>query len=455
MLDFSSNYERFVGRLKLGCRGFATQRVLALGLGGVLAASATVPVNAQQRSLEFWTQSYGDLLQWNATMRDLTERFEEETGISVQHETVNWSVAFDTWLTVSRGGAAPDCADMYWLHSFSAIGGDQYGPMPLNDYRDEWPDLEERFFEGSLQDVFWQGDFYGVPWRGDIRAFIYRTDAFEDAGIEDAPDNWEEIVDAAVKLTERDENGNVKRWGYAYGTAVNSVSWLLPYYWQAGGEFMTEDGQTATIDNEAMRAALTFMRDLMWKHEVVDPDSMEANYDPQPGFLAGDIAMIGSAEQAWGVELDRDYPSLEGKWAMAISPKGPENRASFSGGGYFGVLRGSDKVNECIDWIKFLSRDENMQMLSGASGNVSPNRAVMGSEFWSDRPWKVVVGEALSHAHTSQHPAPAWSAIATPEPGAVIYDMMYDAIVKQQDLDTVIARAQERMQAELDRSKNQ
>ncbi|SDG94809.1 extracellular solute-binding protein [Pelagibacterium luteolum] len=432
-------------------RSVARGSLVAITSAGV-TLSSIAPALAQDNSIEFWTQSYGDALQWNATIRDLAAEFEAETGISVQHETINWSVAFDTWLTVSRGGAAPDCADMYWLHSFSAIGGDQYGPMPINEYRDQWENLDENFFEGSLQDVTWQGDFYGIPWRGDIRSFIYRTDAFAEAGIEGPPETWDEIVDIATELTERDENGNVTRWGYAYGTATNSVSWLLPYYWQAGGDFMTEDGRTATIDNEAMRTALTFMRDLMWEHEVVDPDSMEANYDPQPGFLAGDIAMINSAEQSWGVELDRDYPQLEGQWAMSLTPEGPENRDSFSGGGYLGVLRGTDKVEQCVEWMEFLSQEDNMATLSRVSGNVSTRRDVMDSEFWNDRPWKVVVGEALEYARTSQHPAPAWSAIAAPEPGAVLYDMMYDAVVRQQDLDEVISRAQERMQAELDRS---
>lgn len=435
-------------RLSAGRPGL---RMTTCGLA--LAASLTFGPPAQaQETIEFWAQSYGDLLQWNATMRDLAAAFEEESGISVQHETVNWSVAFQTWLTVAQGGAHPDCADMYWLHSFSAIGGGRFGPMPINEYRDEWPDLEERFYSGALQDVTWQGDFYGVPWRGDIRAFIYRTDIFEEEGIAAPPDTWDEIVETAKALTERDENGNVTRWGFAFGTATNSVSWLLPYYWQAGGSFMTEDGKTATIDNEAMRTTLAWMRDLVWEHEVVNPDIMEKGYDPLAPFLAGHIAMIGSAEQAWGVELDRDYPELEGKWAMAISPKGPEDRDSFSGAGYFGVLRGSDKVEECVAWIKFLSREENLQTLSEVTGNVSTSRAVMQSEFWSDRPWKQVVTRALEDAHTSQHPAPAWSAIAAPEPGAVLYDMMYDAIIRRQDLDEVIPAAEKRMQAELDRT---
>lgn len=416
-----------------------------------LMASSMLPAHAQQGEIEFWTQTYGDQLNWTREMRALTEDFTAESGIKVNHEIVPWGSAFQTWLTVAQGGAHPDCADMYWLHSFSAIGGDEYGPLPINEYRDQFPTLEQDFYAGALSDAIWQDDFYGIPWRGDIRALLYRTDVAAEVGVEGAPQTWDELVEAAKAMTARDENGNVTRWGFAFGSAANSVSWLLPYYWQAGGEMMTEDGKTATIDNDAMRAALSFMRDMIWEHEVTNPDVMEAGYTALPLFVNGSIGIIGSAEQSWGNRLDREFPEIEGSWEMAPSAMGPENRASFSGAGYFGVLRGAENVEGCVAWMEFLSRDENMLRLSEASGSVATKPAVMASSFWSDRPWKLVVGEALNDAHTSQHPAPAWSAIANPEPGGILYDLMYDVIILQKDMDESIANAEERMQAGLSR----
>lgn len=434
-------------RTRKSCMSKSVMRALVCSVAMV----GMSPAIAEGDKIEFWTQTYGDQLNWKAEIKKLIEDFEAESGIAVQHEIVPWGAAFQTWLSVAQGGAHPDCADMYWLHSFSAIGGDKFGPMPLNEYRDRFPTLEQDFYAGALKDAIWQEDFYGIPWRGDIRAMIYRTDAAKDAGLSGPPTTWDEIIEAAKAMTTRDDNGNVTRWGFAFGSSSNTVSWLLPYYWQAGGLMMTEDGKTATIDNEAMRAALTFMRDMVWTHKVVNPDSMEKGYEQLPLFVNGSLALIGSAEQSWGVRLDREFPEIEGTWAMAPSAMGPKGRDSFSGAGYVGVLRGAENVEGCIAWMEFLSRDENMQRLTEASGTVSTKPAVMASEFWSDRPWKVVVGQALNDAHTSQHPAPAWSAIATPAPGGILYDLMYDAIILQKDMDEAIARAQERMQAELDR----
>ncbi|EAR51311.1 hypothetical protein OG2516_17820 [Oceanicola granulosus HTCC2516] len=436
-------------RITNGWRGRCARAGAALAVSAVAMGAAAPQAFAQE--IEFWTQSYGDLIAWQRTMDELTSEFEEQSGIEVNHELVNWSVAFNRWLTVAQGGAAPDCADMFWLHSFSAIGGDEYGPLPINEYRDRWPDLEAQFYEGSLQDVNWNGDFYGIPWRGDVRPLIYRTDYAAEAGLEGAPDTWDELVEHAKAMTVRDDNGNVTRWGFALGPDNVSQAYV-PYYWQAGGLFMTEDGRTATIDNEATRTALTFIRDLVWEHEVLNPDFMERGHDPEADFQSGIVAMIGSAPGPTAPTLASDFPELDGKWALAIPAEGPAGRDAYAGSGYFGVLRGSDNVEECVQWLQFLSTPDSMQRLSEASGNVSPMRDVMASDFWSDTEWKKTITETLEHAHTSQHPSPVWNALVSPEPGAVIYDMMYEAVIQQQDLDEVIARAQERMQSEMDRA---
>lgn len=271
--------------------------------------------------------------------------------------------------------------------------------------------------------------------------------------MEGAPDTWEDLVKFAKAMTERDANGNVTRWGFSPGSEIVTQAYI-PYYWQAGGLFMTEDGKTATIDNEASIKALTFLRDLVWEHQVVSPEFMEKSYDPESEFLAGTLAMVGSTPGTWPGRLERENPDLDGKWALAIPAKGPVGRDAYAGSGYMGVLRGTEKVEQCVAWIEFLSQPENMQQLSEASGNVSPRRDVMASDYWSDTPWKKVVAETLEYQHTSQHPSPAWSALINDEPGSVVHDMMYEAIIQKKDVQEVVTRAQERMQAELDRVGN-
>lgn len=419
----------------------------------LLAFSSTMAIASvakAETTIDFWSQPYGDQIKWQESYEALIEKYEaSQSDVKVNFEILPWSDSRTKWLAIAQGGAAPDCADMWWLHSFSAIGGDKYGPMPLGDLASKLP-IDE-FYSGAMQDASWRGDIYGVPWRGDVRLMLYRSDAMKEAGIDKAPDTWDEVVEVAKKLTIRDGN-NVTRWGYGFGTSAKIVDWLMPLYWQAGGEFMTDDGKTATIDNDAMRTALKWMHDMVNVHKVADPDSFEKGYVARPLFVANRVAMFGSAEQAWGKRMEAENPEVNGLWSFARSAKGPEDRDSFSGAGYLGVLRGTEKAEACVDWLSFLAKDENMQALSEASGNVATKPAVMASEFWTDRPYKLVVAEALQDAHTSQHPAPAWSAVSTSEPGGILYDMIYSTVIEQKDMDEAIKKAQALMQAELDRT---
>lgn len=423
----------------------------AATVGGLaLGAQSLQFSHAQAASIDFWSQPYGDAIEWKRLLDGLSADFANESGTEALVEIINWGNAGKTWLLVDQGGAHPDVGDMFWLHSHAGIGAGQHGPMPITEYKDMWPDLEDRFFAGALNDVFWQDEFYGIPWRGDIRPQLVRTDALSEAGFDRAPDNWDEITEYAKALTVRDGSGNVTRWGFAFGTAL-PIQQFFPYYWQAGGEFMSEDGKTATVDNDAMRETLTWLRDMVWKHEVVSPDLMESSYSPLDDLVSGTLAMAGSVPDNGIKNLEIDFPELDGMWQAEIPFEGSARRVGYSGAGYWGLLRGTEKVEESVKWLEFLSRDVNMQKITEFTSGVSPNKNVMASDFWSDRPWKIKIAESLEFGHTSQHPSPAWSTISANDPGGVLYDMFFSAVVLQEDLNETITTAQTRMQAELDK----
>jgi multiple sugar transport system substrate-binding protein len=423
----------------------------APGDSGAAPSEQAQQPGAEPVSLQFWTMNYGDAALWLEMLQNKAEEFKTESGISVDVQMINWTNGMNTWLLVSQGGTAPDSADMYWLYSFSTLGGGQNGPLPLTEYKDEfWPDLEERFFEGALQDVFWQGDFYGIPWRGDIRPMMIRVDLLEEAGFSAPPQTWAEIEQMAAATTKRDDAGNVLQWGFTPSSAV-PIQQFMPYLWQAGGEYMTSDGREATIDTPEMRESLEFLYKMIWEHQATPPELMERGYTPADMFVGDQLAIIGQASDSMGQDMDRDYPEMEGRWAFALPAEGPANRASYSGAGYWGALRGTQHPYEVCQWIEFLSRDENMQQFTEFIGRVSANKNVMNSDFWTDRPWKQVVVECLNHAHTSQHPSPAWSKMTATEPGAVLYDLYYQTLVQQMPFDEVLPSIQQRAQEEMDK----
>jgi multiple sugar transport system substrate-binding protein len=422
------------------------------------AQSATAPTISLKNKkytntkVTFWTQAYGDSAVWQKDyLEAFGAKFKEESGVDTEFQVVPWASANQAWLTVAQGGAAPDAADMYWLYSNAAIGGGKYGPQPMDAYKNDlWPDLTTRYTESALKDGLWNNKFYGLVWRGDIRPMIYRKDLLDAEGIKNPPDTWQEITDMAKQLTKRDSSGNVTQWGFVFGNA-QPLQQMLQYLWQAGGEYMTADGKTATIDTPEMHETLQWMYDLIWTHKVVPPELMETSYVVTEQFNAGKIAIVGSASNTTGRDLDRDFPQLDGKWAMKIPAKGPKSRASYFGAGYFGNLYGAKNPEACARWIEFLTRDENMQKIIEYTGYVTPNKSVMASKYWTDRPWKLVVGDTMQYAHPSQHPSPAWTKMVANNAGAVIYDLFYNTLIKKNKIDDEIKTAQKNAQIEMDK----
>ncbi len=88
-------------------------------------------------------------------------------------------------------------------------------------------------------------------------------------------------------------------------------------------------------------------------------------------FRAGQVAMIGQTSDSEGLTFDRDFP----RWkASGHSPsRRARSIASYSGAGYWGVLHGT-QPDECVSYIEFLSRDENMQEITEYIGCASPNK---------------------------------------------------------------------------------
>jgi|GEM_PF-606509 len=404
--------------------------------------------------ISFWTQSYGDSTVWQRDyLEAMAAEFKKESDVDIEFQIVPWANANQTWLTVAQGGAAPDGADMYWLYSNAAIGGGKYGPMQMDEYRNTlFADLWDRNVEGPMKDGIWQGKFYGPVWRGDIRPMIYRTDLLEAEGLKKGPDTWEEVTAMAKQLTKRDKDGNVTQWGFTFSNAL-PLQQMLPWLWQAGGEYMTADGKTATIDTPEMRQTLQWMFDLIHTHKVTPPDLMEKSFNADELFQAGKIAIMGQVSNNAGVTLERDFPQLTGKWDMQIPCKGAKTRASYFGAGYLAPLYGTKNPEAVARWIEFLTRDANMQKVIEYTGYVTPNKSVMASPYWTDRPWKKVAGDTMQYAHPSQHPSPAWTTMVANDAGAVIFDLFYNTLVKKNSIEDEIKTAQQRAQGAMDKIK--
>ncbi|MCO6400525.1 MAG: extracellular solute-binding protein [Verrucomicrobia bacterium] len=165
------------------------------------------------------------------------------------------------------------------------------------------PILQENFFPGCWNEAVYrnpatgESNLYGIPSDTDNRALLYNKDILirngytNEFGEARPPRTWEELEEMAIRMTERDEKGRIKTIGFIpnYGN-----SWLYMYGWQAGGEFLSDDGRTITLNDPPIVEALTFMTRIYNKlggaNSVYAFQSSFQGGDLDP-FVLGKVAM--------------------------------------------------------------------------------------------------------------------------------------------------------------------
>lgn len=266
--------------------------------------------------------------------------FTPQTGINVICESISWSEAHTKYLTAIAGEVLPDLGTMglTWAAEFGHKGAmvELYEKFP-----EDTKVLKNNTFPSIWKSVEANNKIYGIPFDLTVQLMYYRKDI-----IPNMPKTWQELTDTLKKLNEKNKSMMIA-WG--------SLDWIgfSPFLWQAGGDYYDSSGTKSIINSKEALVALEFFRDLYKRYKV--PTSGE-NFGAN--FRSGEypLGMCGN----WLINsFPYEMPELEGKWSIALLPKGPSGkRTSFIGGRVIGIFKNSKNVDKAFEFIKFLSKPE-------------------------------------------------------------------------------------------------
>ncbi len=151
-----------------------------------------------------------------------------------------------------------------WPQEARALG-EMGALLPLDRFSGDESGLSGDFYSSALDYYREKNALYALPVGADPLMLSYDVDYFARMGVSppDSTWDWDILVENALKLTEREEDGTVSRWGLiAHGS---SIWWAL---WQ--NEAILADAQTSQcrLQEPAAVAALEFVRGLMHTHGV-------------------------------------------------------------------------------------------------------------------------------------------------------------------------------------------
>ncbi len=298
-----------------------------------------------------------------ALYEQTVEMFEaEHPGIVVQLVTVASFTDYLTKLqTLLAAGTPPDVISLgnEWFPAFMSKGAfADLTPLIQSD-----PDLDlDDYIPRTLEVLTRDSKLYALPMNFSVDALYYNVDAFDEAGVPypDETWTWETLLDAARKLTVRDENGRVIRYGWT-DSGLN----MWPWIWQNGGQlFDNERSPTrSTLTDSAVVEAVQFYYDLSLKHGVA-PNVAELQQTPQRElFVAGRVAMNYDNP---GAQLPFEK-IVDFRWDVAMMPMGKERVTGMAENGY-ALSATTQHPQEAWTLIKFLSGPEASQVIIGAGG---------------------------------------------------------------------------------------
>lgn len=418
--------------------------LIALSMVGAMLAVNMSVVTAEEKTYEgtnlvFWMQSYGaDPSIQREAMDKVTKDFLEETGISVEYNIIDWGSANQKLTLACTGGEAPDVADIFFTKSMVTMSSDEYGVMELNDLVEEMGG-ENTWITAGKDEACVDGNWYGIPWRADTRVLLYNTEDFEAAGIEEAPKTWDELVEAAQKLTKTDGDGNITHAGLAWYSDMGRYdqTWFSMLA-QCGGTLMNEDFTEFTIDTDEAKKSLEFLSDCINVHNICN-NSLDASYDAVTEFMSGNVSMVFGVTGETKNNILQNAPQMEGKFASAPLPtaSGAENeKYSISFSAPISIFKTTENVNAAKEWVKYFCSEEVQLYLSQELGLLNSNLTVMEDPYFAEDEWLSSFSTTISNSQSGDMPLTTWSQLDAWPDGPI--PTMCANVVNGMDADTAI-----------------
>lgn len=313
---------------------------------------------------------------WTEPIQRLIPEFEEATGIIVRTESY-----FEDQLSqrLQIGLTSGDSqADVFMFRPLQeGLLFQQNGwvndltPLATEDAGWNFADFQP----GPLGTVG-TGDFlFAIPIVTERQALYYRTDLFEEAGL-DVPTTLEELEAAAAALHDPDNGmyGIVLR-----GQRSAAVTQFSSFLYSFGGQWITEEGDSAIGTEEAI-AAYDFYGGLLRNYGP--PGTLNMSW-PQAiaVFQQGQAAMYMDADILFTNVVDPDASLVVDTVGFAPFPEGPAGPRPYSVTAW-ALGMNSDTENEGAAWefIRWATSPEIVRVMQAEHGQSGARESVWTSE---------------------------------------------------------------------------
>jgi multiple sugar transport system substrate-binding protein len=257
-------------------------------------------------------------------------------------------------IAANKAGNAPDVANLQFqdIPAFVSSGDVLDGTEYFEQYAD-------RYASGPLASVTFDDSLYGLPTDVGPMQYYYRTDIFEQFGLE-VPTTWEEFEATAKKLHDADPTKVLAH----FSPQSPNTNWFVALATQAGSDWWSvDDGKwkVGIADEAGMKVADLW--DGLIQYGAVLPlkeRTPEWNAAMASGQIASMVGATWTANYIAGVA-----PETQGLWAVAPLPQwDPSDPVdTYYGGSSIMIPSGSKHPEQAAEFIAWFTSDpESLQL---------------------------------------------------------------------------------------------
>lgn len=225
--------------------------------------------------------------------------------ISVQLSMVDTG---GTLIRATLAGKGPDCALMIGEDTPMNLAA-RGALVPLTDYK---PALEDQFQKDTWIPFWYNGEYYALPETQSYDVMFYRTDIFEEYGLE-VPKTWDDFY----KVMEVFQNDNlvvgIPEINAANAGISSGLSTFDKFLIQNGGTYYTPKLDRTQFDQEVAYCAFEEWTELYSKY------GLDRSFDFYSRFRTGEMPLSIQPYTAYN-QVKTAAPELNGLWTFAEVP---------------------------------------------------------------------------------------------------------------------------------------
>jgi multiple sugar transport system substrate-binding protein len=311
--------------------------------------------------------------------------------------------------------------------------------VDLTDYIKDWSELTTAS-KGHMTVATYEERLYGVPLYADVSALFYNKDLFTRAGLDPnkPPTSLAELRSYADRISAL--GGDIKGYYLPGNCAGCNIFTVGPLMWASGAEIEALGPGDEPLVGDGVKQVLQFTRDMVKSGNVHEGARTENGETFHLQFGSGKIGMMGTGN--FNITLAREQNSSMNFGVALLPGMTSGSYASFIGGDLVVVPKGSKRVADAVNFMKFLLSDDVQVEVYAKALNLTTRSDMVDNEYFRAEPLVQDVAKALEVGRTP-YTLTFFEQINSPQ--GPWLQMLQRAYYTDDNLDTVIADAKKAM----------